>query len=41
VDLSPTKTWHAYLGWRGCLDTKPKYLESKGWKPQKVTFFRL
>ena len=41
VDLSPTKTWQAYFGSLGCFVTKPKYLESNGWKPQKVTFLRL
>ena len=41
VDLRPRKTWQAYLTFSGCFVTNPKSLGSRGWKPQKVTFFRL
>ena len=41
VDLCPRKTWQAYLIFWGCFVTKPKKRGSLGWKPQKVTFFRL
>ena len=41
VDLGPMKTWQAYLTFSGCFVTNPKSFGSRGWKPQKVTFFRL